>query len=109
MVSTSVVTAVSHRPLALTSSGLLTAKEVRASTESHLFVDNVRFWSMFAVVAIHCSLVFVEIQRPRLGLMVAVQTPFKFATIAFFLMSGFLAGRGLETVQPLTYLRRRCE
>ena len=74
---------------------------------SHLFVDNVRFWSMFSVVAIHCSLVFVEIQRPRLGLMEVVQTPFKFATIAFFLMSGFLAGRGLETLSPLTYLKRR--
>ena len=39
--------------------------------------------------------------------MEVVQTPFKFATIAFFLMSGFLAGRGLETLAPLTYLKRR--
>ena len=39
--------------------------------------------------------------------MAVIQTPFKFATIAFFLMSGFLAGRGLETLAPLTYLRRR--
>lgn len=77
------------------------------ASESHLFVDNVRFWSMFGVVAIHSALVFVEIQQPRPGLMEIIQTPFKFATIAFFLMSGFLAGRALETVAPLTYLKRR--
>ena len=76
---------------------------------SHLFVDNVRFWSMFAVVAIHAAQVFVEIGHRRPGLIGVLETPFKFATIAFFLMSGFLAGRGLETSHPWVYLKRRMQ
>ncbi len=87
--------------------GYSTGREQVTTAESHLFVDNVRFWSMFAVVAIHGALVFPEIKQPRLGLIEVIETPFKFATIAFFLMSGFLAGRGLETLAPLTYLKRR--
>ncbi len=76
---------------------------------SHLFVDNVRFWSMFAVVALHSSQIlgFVVHLRPTLVMMLT--TPIKFGTIAFFLMSGFLAGRGVETAHPWIYLRRRIE
>ncbi len=74
---------------------------------SHLFVDNVRFWSMFAVVALHSAQIIALIVHQRPELVIAVTTPIKFGTIAFFLASGFLAGRGVETAHPWIYLRRR--
>ncbi len=76
---------------------------------SHLFVDNVRFWSMFAVVALHSSQIIARIIHLRPDLEMILTTPIKFGTIAFFLMSGFLAGRGVETAHPWIYLRRRID
>ena len=72
-------------------------------------MDNVRFWSMFAVVAIHSSAIFAMSGHPRPNLNRLLLTPFKFGTIAFFLMSGFLAGCGLETAHPLQYMGRRIQ
>lgn len=74
---------------------------------SYLFVDNARFWSMFAVVSVHAVQVFDQIGQSRPYLSEALLSPLKFGTIVFFLMSGFLAGRGLETDHPLRYLQRR--
>ncbi len=64
---------------------------------------------MFAVVAIHSTAVFDQSGFSRPGVNRLLLTPLKFGTIAFFLMSGFLAGRGLETSQPLRYLGRRIQ
>ncbi len=64
---------------------------------------------MFAVVAIHSTAVFDQTGYSRPGVDRLLLTPFKFGTIAFFLMSGFLAGCGLETAHPLQYLARRVQ
>src|SRR5215472_17824439 len=73
--------------------------------EEYLFVNNVRFLSMAAVVAMHCT----ENTHHLTGgnptsLMVQ---PFKFGTIGFFLISGFLMGKGLTHKKPSEYLVRR--
>lgn len=75
--------------------------------QHHLFVDNVRFWSMFAVVAIHSTGVFNTIGVRSPLLIQASLTPVKFGTIAFFLISGFLLGERIESCKPIEYLGRR--
>ena len=73
-----------------------------------LFVDNTRFWSMFAIVAVHC------IQSASTGSSPSdsqtaelVQDVLKFGTIDFFLISGFLLGHRFETGSKRAFLRRR--
>jgi len=78
-----------------------------ARNQNFLFVDNVRFWSMFAIIAMHTSVIFWYLGRPVPRLTQAITTPLKFGTIAFFLISGFLLGERLETCKPLDYLGRR--
>ena len=75
--------------------------------ERHLFVDNVRFWSMLAIVGIHSTWILniSGIERP--WLQQAIETPVKFGTIAFFLISGFLLGERMEICNPVEYLSRR--
>ena len=80
----------------------------RPSTD-YLFVSNVRFASMVAVVAIHCLVV----SAPLVGisssgrLMRILTQPFRLGSIGFFLISGFLMGEGLVRRGPLGYLERR--
>ena len=75
----------------------------------HLFVNNVRFLSMAAVVALHC----VGVLPPLCGIdgssrsIHAMLQPFKFGTIGFFLISGFLMGEGLSRSSSSAYLTRR--
>lgn len=75
----------------------------------HLFVNNVRFISMAAVVAEHSLGALAQLGG--LGqsgcLLWSFVGPFKFGTIGFFLISGFLMGEGLERRNSLEYLRRR--
>jgi peptidoglycan/LPS O-acetylase OafA/YrhL len=62
---------------------------------------------MLAIVFMHCGSKFLKYQNvpsPELALMVQ---PFKFGTIGFFLISGFLLGDRLPGSRPLAYLRRR--
>jgi peptidoglycan/LPS O-acetylase OafA/YrhL len=70
-------------------------------------VDNVRFLSMLAIVAIHSSAAFALSGKTLDRLPQITVTPWKFATINFFLISGFLLGGRIETCSPLDYLRRR--
>ena len=75
--------------------------------KTHLFVHTVRFWSMAAIIAMHSQPPFRAthgITQAHLQLMLQ---PFKFGTIGFFLISGFLMGDRLQTSKPLDYLRRR--
>ena len=58
--------------------------------ERHIFVDNVRFWSMIGIVAIHSASVFIVIENTHPLLIAALLAPAKFGTIGFFLISGFL-------------------
>lgn len=77
--------------------------------QEHLFVNNVRFLSMAAVVAIHCIGGFWEVGGgdPMSPASFALTQIFKFGTIGFFLISGFLMGEGLTTRAAGEYLKRR--
>lgn len=83
------------------------SKELRLETR-HLFVDNVRFWSMVAIVAIH-GITMGNIGGVSSSFVEALTTPWKFGSIAFFLTSGFLLGERIEKCSPLAYLGRRVQ
>ena len=73
-----------------------------------LFVDNTRFWSMFAIVAVHCfQSASVGTSKSAGQAMDLVQNVLKFGTIDFFLISGFLLGHRFETGSKRAFLRRR--
>jgi membrane-bound acyltransferase YfiQ involved in biofilm formation len=74
----------------------------------HLFVDNVRFWSMVAIVSIH-GITMGNIGGVPPSFVEALMTPWKFGTIAFFLTSGFLLGERIEKCSPWSYLGRRLQ
>ena len=81
--------------------------------QKHLFVHAVRFWSMLAIVALHSFLIY-DLQarsvgfRPSFTLECGLQV-FKFATIGFFLISGFLMGERLPQYGALKYFKRRLQ
>jgi len=77
--------------------------------ERHIFVDNVRFWSMVGIVAIHSASVFIVIENTHPLLIAALVAPAKFGTIGFFLISGFLLGERLDRCRPMEYLGRRLQ
>lgn len=74
----------------------------------HLFVDNVRFWSMFAIVAMH-GITMGNVGGVSQPFVEALTTPWKFGSIAFFLTSGFLLGERIEKCSPMGYLGRRLQ
>lgn len=73
---------------------------------NHLFVSNVRFWCMLAIVLLHCLSAFGMI-NPQSHLIIALVTPLKFGTIGFFLISGFLLGERVDRRNPVEYFMRR--
>jgi surface polysaccharide O-acyltransferase-like enzyme len=75
--------------------------------QPYLFVTTMRFWSMLAVVAVHCLSVFGMLGDPMDRVRLLLDTPVKFGTIVFFLISGFLLGDKLQTCRAGEYLRRR--
>jgi Acyltransferase family len=74
---------------------------------NHLFANNIRFWSMVSIVAVHC------INSPQLlnwsswQIRLLFTAPFKFGTIGFFLVSGFLMGERVDRRDPFDYFTRR--
>jgi membrane-bound acyltransferase YfiQ involved in biofilm formation len=70
----------------------------------HLFVNNVRFWSMLSIIAVHSWYVF---GTARSSFDIVAVTPFKFATIGFFLIAGFLLGERVDRRNPVEYFMRR--
>jgi membrane-bound acyltransferase YfiQ involved in biofilm formation len=76
-------------------------------TQPYFFVTTMRFWSMFAVVAFHCLSVFGMLGDPMDRVRFLLDTPVKFGTIGFFLISGFLLGDKLQTCPAGEYLLRR--
>lgn len=75
----------------------------------HLCVDNVRYWSMFAVIAVH-SLIAWGIHSDSgvsWEIQVALLQAAKFGTIGFYLISGFLLGPRVEQYAPYQYFLRR--
>jgi peptidoglycan/LPS O-acetylase OafA/YrhL len=87
-------------------------KRVTRSTNivsSYLFVDNVRFLSMAAIICMHTTIwYFYYFQgSPIQATLNYLIQPLKFGTIGFFLISGFLIGRKINQYSPLQYFRRR--
>lgn len=83
-------------------------QDLQQRKHEHLFIHTVRFWSMVAIVLMHAiSELNYEWQPIPLGQKSFMVQPFKFATIAFFIISGFLVGDRLPASNPLSYLRRR--
>lgn len=73
----------------------------------YLFIHTVRFWAMFAIVFMHFTERFGRYPSvPQMEITLLVQ-PFKFGTVAFFLIAGFLVGDRLPASNPLGYVRRR--
>ena len=79
--------------------------------QNHPFVSNVRFWSMFSIVAIHCiwSPVPSNDDLTTYHLQAALVQILKFGTINFFLISGFLLGERIDQCSSWHYLRRRLQ
>src|SRR5579863_5728328 len=71
-----------------------------------LFANNVRFLSMAAIVAVHSNGYNLD-KLPYGSLLRYVDQPFKFGTIAFFLVSGFLFGDRIDQYGSLEYFGRR--
>ena len=78
-----------------------------AESKRYLFVNTVRFWSMAAIVALHCVNVVCGVYSSRGLLQAALTQPLKFGTIGFFLISGLLMGSRLDAQPPIVYLKRR--
>ncbi len=76
---------------------------------NHVCVDNVRFWSMVAIVAIH-SLTAWEVPGDAgvtQNLQIAFIQAMKFGTIGFYFISGFLLGKRLDQYSAAGYILRR--
>src|SRR3954453_20798804 len=76
---------------------------------NHLFVSNVRFWSMFAIIAVHSSTAWgIDTGSPAGSeFQIALIQAVKFGTIGFYLVSGFLLGERLHRHTARVYLARR--
>jgi len=75
----------------------------------HLFVNNVRFLSMAAVIGLHTisgyGTVLNRNSMPQIFYYLI--GPLKFGTIGFFLAAGFLFGERVDQTSPLRYFLRR--
>ena len=76
---------------------------------NHLFVNNVRFWSMLAIIAAH-SLIAWPLHgewTATQNLQIVLLQMMKFGTIGFYLISGFLLGERIDRYSAPEYFRRR--
>lgn len=84
------------------------AKRSSRVDTDHIFANNIRFISMAAIVAIHCLAWYgMPLHRPVPHWTRFAVQPFKFGTIAFFLVSGFLFGERRHAYSAFAYFRRR--
>lgn len=68
----------------------------RSNQNNFDFVNDIRFWSMFAIVLEHCALLIFPTDHYNslsILLVALIVQLCKFGTIAFFIISGFLLGR----------------
>ncbi len=62
---------------------------------------------MLSIVVVHSEIAFNLFKRAHWQLPLAVIAPFKFGTIGFFLISGFLLGERVDRRNPFEYFGRR--
>ncbi len=81
----------------------------RKRATDHLCVDNVRYWSMFAVIAVHSLIAWGIHSDSGIGweIQIALLQAAKFGTIGFYLISGFLLGQRVDRYGPYEYFLRR--
>ncbi|AFZ66214.1 acyltransferase family protein [Deinococcus peraridilitoris] len=72
----------------------------------YVFVNNIRFVAMISIIAVHAHFLTYHEDLSFLPSLVLLQA-FKFGTICFFMISGFLLGGQLLSRPPGEYLRRR--
>ncbi len=81
----------------------------RKPSSNYTFIDSMRFVSMIGIVMEHASVFwnvkFITIQD-RILQTISLQF-FKFGTIVFFLVAGFLIGDKIKTYTPAQYMKRR--
>lgn len=84
------------------------ATQLPPTDANHLFANNVRFLSMAAIIAMHSLSVYpaLHLEESPVAMMCLAQI-FKFGTIAFFLIAGFLFGERIDEYSSLQYFRRR--
>ena len=78
-----------------------------ARRPEYMFVHTVRFWSMLAIVFMHGVYAVMEFGKLPTAVYALLIQGFKFGTIGFFLISGFLLGDRLPASKPAAYLQRR--
>jgi Acyltransferase family len=88
------------------------AEELHAESSSYrrsdyLFVSNVRFLSMIAIVWVHSQFLWGTATGWASHVQPVLVQLMKFGTIGFFLISGFLLGEGLTRIRPRQYFYRR--
>ena len=74
------------------------------------FVNSIRFWSMVAIVAVHALYLWGDFTITVMAaapFQIALVQCCKFATPAFFIISGFLLGDRLPKSSALPYFKRR--
>lgn len=73
------------------------------------FIDTIRCISMIGIVFEHCSVFwgFSYADKFDTFIEVSIMQVLKFATIAFFLISGFLINHKFQEYTPIEYLRNR--
>lgn len=73
------------------------------------FVDTIRCISMIGIVFEHCSVLWNDIYTSSADqfIQASVMQVFKFATIAFFLIGGFLINHKFTEYTPLEYIKNR--
>jgi len=77
---------------------------------NYAFIDSLRFISMIGIVMEHCGNYFGVENYPHLLqkiFVVANVSVYKFGTIIFFLLSGFLIGDKIKTTTARDYMGRR--
>ncbi len=79
---------------------------------NHLFANNVRFLSMVGIIYIHSVSAYVcwvpaRSVAENFLLQCCLIQPFKFGTIGFFLIAGFLFGERVDRYSPAQYYLRR--
>jgi hypothetical protein len=102
-----VVTEYSNQPLVVTATKH--QKPAKLDTDN-VFVNNVRFWSMVAIIAVHSLVIEWEISpEPGLArnLQVVLLQILKFGTIGFYFSAGFLLGERLPQYSGPEYFLRR--